>query len=269
MSALHEVFARAHSEGRAALIGYLPAGFPTVEASIEILRAMVANGVDIVEVGLPYSDPLMDGAVIQQAAEIALSNGTTSADVLKVVAGVAATGAPTLVMSYWNPIERFGVEAFAAQLAAAGGVGVITPDLTPEEAGAWMQATDRHGIDRIFLVAPSSTEARIDVVSGVTSGFVYAASTMGVTGMRTSLSGSAAEIVARVRARTDKPICVGVGVSTPEQAAEVAAFADGVIVGSAFVRAVLESGDGAVEAAGSLARDLAAGVRTVRSHTGR
>jgi tryptophan synthase alpha chain len=172
-------------------------------------------------------------------------------------------------MSYWNPIERFGVEAFAAQLAAAGGVGVITPDLTPEEARAWIQATDRHAIDRIFLVAPSSTEARIDVVAGVTSGFVYAASTMGVTGMRTSLSGSAAEIVARVRARTDKPICVGVGVSTPEQAAEVAAFADGVIVGSAFVRAVLESGDGAVEAAGSLARDLAAGVRTVRSHTGR
>jgi tryptophan synthase alpha chain len=267
MSALHEAFTRARSEGRAALIGYLPAGFPTVQGSIDILRAMVANGVDIVEVGLPYSDPLMDGAVIQQAAEIALGNGTTPADVLAVVAGVAETGAPTLVMSYWNPIERFGVDEFAAQLGAAGGVGVITPDLTPEEAGAWVQATDRHSIDRIFLVAPSSTQARIDVVAGVTSGFVYAASTMGVTGMRTSLSGSAAQIVARIRARTDKPICVGVGVSTPEQAAEVAAFADGVIVGSAFVRAVLEAGDDAIEAAGSLARELAAGVRTVTPHT--
>lgn len=263
MTTLDEVFARTRSEGRAALVGYLPAGFPTVERSIEIIEAMVAGGVDVVEVGLPYSDPLMDGPLIQQAASTALEAGATPRDVIRVVEAVARTGAATLVMSYWNPIEQYGVEAFAADLAAAGGVGVITPDLTPEEAGPWIAATDAHSIDRIFLVAPSSTDERIDVVSAASGGFVYAASTMGVTGVRTTLSSSAADLVARVRPHTQLPVCVGVGVTTPEQAAQVASFADGVIVGSAFVRAVLEAGDDAPEAAGSLARRLAEGVRTV------
>jgi tryptophan synthase alpha chain len=265
---LAEAFARAKVEGRALVIGYLPAGFPTPAASARLLTAMVRGGVDVVEVGLPYSDPLMDGPAIQEAADIALRGGTTPSDVLDVVREVARTGAPTLVMSYWNPIERFGVDAFAQALAEAGGVGVITPDLTPEEADDWIAATDAHGIDRVFLIAPSSTEERIDVVSEVSTGFVYAASIMGVTGVRTALSDDAARLVARARSHTDRPVAVGVGVSTGEQAAAVAEFADGVIVGSAFVRRVLDaSSDEAAEASvEALARELAAAVRTV-AHT--
>ena len=169
MSKLHEAFAAAKAENRAALIAYLPAGFPTVPGAIDAITAMVENGVDIVEIGLPYSDPLMDGPTIQAAVDQSLRQGTTIRDVLETVRAVAATGAPTLVMSYWNPIERFGVEKFAAELAACGGVGVITPDLTPEEAGDWIAASDAAGIDRVFLVAPSSTLERIEVVSKISS----------------------------------------------------------------------------------------------------
>lgn len=263
MTPLRRAFARARDEGRAALIGYLPAGFPTRDGSVRLMRAMVDSGVDIVEVGLPYSDPLMDGPVIQAAADQALRGGMTPAGVLDVAGSVAATGAATVVMSYWNPVERFGVDAFAAQLAQGGGCGVITPDLTPEEAGEWTAATDAHGIDRIFLVAPSSTDERMRTVAGACTGFVYAASTMGVTGARTQVSGAARDLVARVRAVTDLPVAVGLGVSTGDQAAEIAAYADGVIVGSAFIRlvqeaATLEAGEAAVR---SLAAELAAGVR--------
>lgn len=260
-AALDAAFARARTEGRAALIGYFPAGFPTVDASIDHIAAMVRGGVDIVEVGLPYSDPLMDGPVIQRAVERALANGTRTADVLRVVGATAALGAPTLVMSYWNPIEHHGVDAFASDLSAVGGVGVITPDLTPEEAGPWIEATDAHGIARVFLVAPSSTTERLGIVTGVTSGFVYAASLMGVTGARTALSSQAETLVARTRQVTDRPVAVGLGVSTPEQVADIARYADGVIVGSAFVRAVLDAPDhaAAIAAVEDLARNLAAG----------
>jgi tryptophan synthase alpha chain len=167
------------------------------------------------------------------------------------------------VMSYWNPIERYGVERFADRLADAGGVGVITPDLTPEEAGAWIAATDRRGLDRVFLVAPSSTDARIARVCEVTSGFVYAASTMGVTGARAQVSSAAPALVARTRQLTDLPIAVGLGVSTGEQARDVAGYADGVIVGSAFVKRILDAPDHASARAdvGALAAELAAGVR--------
>lgn len=262
MSRLHEAFAAARAEGRAALIGYLPAGFPSVDGAVDAIRVMVENGVDIVEVGLPYSDPLMDGPTIQAAVEVSLRGGTTTRDVLATVEAVAATGAPTLVMSYWNPIERYGVDAFAADLAAAGGAGVITPDLTPEEAGPWVAASDRAGIDRVFLVAPSSTEERIGVVASVTTGFVYAASLMGVTGVQ-SVSAAAPALVARTRPHTPLPVAVGLGVSTAEQAADVAAYADGVIVGSAFVRLLLDADtpSAGVAAVGRLAADLAAGVR--------
>lgn len=258
-----DAFARAAAEGRAALIGYLPAGFPTPEASVRLLTAMVESGVDIIEVGLPYSDPLMDGPVIQQAVNEALAAGTTPEVVLDIVRQVCEAGATAVVMTYWNPIERYGVEEFAARLQAAGGTGVIAPDLTPEESDAWAVACQRHGIDRIHLVAPSSTPERIAAIVAQTSGFVYAASTMGVTGVRTSVSSGAGELVARTRAATGLPIAVGLGVSTREQAAEVAAFAEGVIVGSAFVRCVLEAPDedAAVAAVRLLARDLAAGVR--------
>lgn len=266
MSRLSEAFAAARAEDRALLIGYLPAGFPTWIDAVSIITAMVESGVDVVEIGLPYSDPLMDGPVIQAAADQALANGTTTADVLRTVHAVAQTGAPTLVMSYWNPIERYGVQRFAKELAAAGGAGVITPDIIPEEADDWVDATDDAMIDRVFLVAPSSPEARIDSVAQVSNGFVYAASTMGVTGTRTQVSVDARALVERTRARTHQPVCVGLGVSTPEQAAEVAAYADGVIVGSAFVRRVLEasSPQAAASSVAELARAMAAAVRTAR-----
>ncbi len=262
MSKLHEAFASAKAEGRSALIGYLPAGFPTVDGAVDAIRVMVENGVDIVEIGLPYSDPLMDGPTIQAAAERSLAQGTTTKDVLATAEAVARTGAPTLVMTYWNPIERYGVERFARDLAAVGGAGVITPDLTPEEAGPWIEATDAAGLDRVFLVAPSSSDERIDVVCGITSGFVYAASLMGVTGVK-SVSAAAPELVARTRPRTSLPVAVGLGVSTPAQAADVAEYADGVIVGSAFVRLLLdaETPEAGVAAVGRLAAELAEGVR--------
>lgn len=260
---LADVFAAAKSENRAALIGYLPAGFPDRDTCVDLISTMVDSGVDAIEVGLPYSDPLMDGAVIQEAVERALLGGTTTDVVLDTVRRVAEAGAVAVVMSYWNPIERYGVQRFAANLAQAGGVGVITPDLTPEEAGPWIDATDEHGVDRIFLVAPSSTDARIATVVSSTSGFVYAASTMGVTGARTSVSTGAGDLVARTRRQTALPIAVGLGVSTGEQAAEVAAYADGVIVGSAFIRRVLEATDSkaARESVAALAREMAEGVR--------
>lgn len=270
MSRLHEAFADARADERALLIGYLPAGFPDRFAAVRLIEAMVENGVDAVEVGLPYSDPLMDGPVIQAAAEAALLGGTTPADVIATVADVARTGASTLVMSYWNPIERYGVQRFARDLADAGGVGVITPDLTPEESEPWSAATDAAGVDRVFLVAPSSTDERIGVVAAATTGFVYAASTMGVTGARDSVSSSAAGLVARVRAVTTLPVAVGVGVSTGGQAAEVAGYADGVIVGSAFVRRVLDARDAgaAVDAVARLSAELAEGVRRGRRAAG-
>ena len=260
---LADAFARARAEDRAALIAYLPAGFPTVDGCVALITEMVEAGVDIVEVGLPYSDPLMDGPDIQAAVDIALRGGTTTDTVLDTVARVSAAGGTPVVMSYWNPIERYGVERFAERMAAGGGRGVITPDLTPEEAGPWIDATTAHGLDRIFLVAPSSTDARIATVAGVTSGFLYAASTMGVTGARTQVSSAAPELVRRSRALTDLPIAVGLGVSTGEQAREVAGYADGVIVGSAFVRRILQAPDvdAAVSAVGELARELADGVR--------
>jgi tryptophan synthase alpha chain len=231
---------------------------------------MVRGGVDIVEIGLPYSDPLMDGPTIQRAVEAALERGTTTDDVIETVHAVAATGAPTLVMSYWNPIERYGTRRFADALAAAGGAGVITPDLTPDEAGTepsdWLGAAEANGLGRVFLVAPSSTDQRIRWTAEHCRGFIYAASTMGVTGTRTAVGDAAGTLVRRVRALTDTPVCVGLGVSNGDQAAEVASFADGVIVGSAFVRALLDAdsaADGAV-AVEKLAAELADGVRRGR-----
>ncbi len=265
MTRLDDAFARARAEGRAALIGYLPAGFPDVDRSVELINAMVAAGVDIVEVGLPYSDPLMDGPDIQAAVDMALRAGTTTDDVLDVVARISDAGATAVVMSYWNPIERYGVEQFAARLAKGGGLGVITPDLTPEEAAAWEQATDSHGLHRIFLVAPSSTDNRMAIVTAHTSGFLYAASTMGVTGARSSVSSAAPILVERARKVTGLPIAVGLGVSTGAQARDLAQYADGVIVGSAFVRRILQAPDqaAALESVSELARELAAGVRGI------
>ncbi len=260
-------FDRARAEDRAALVGYLPAGFPSVDGSIRAMRLMAEAGCDVIEVGLPYSDPVMDGPTIQDAAQHALDAGVRTRDVLRVVEAVAEAGAPTLVMTYWNPVERYGVERWAADLAAAGGAGMITPDLTPDHGGAWVEAADAHDLDKVFLVAPSSTPDRVAMTTAACRGFVYATAVMGVTGARTTTSDLAGPLVERARATTDLPIGVGLGVSTGDQAAEVAAYADGVIVGSAIVRTLLDHLDD--EAAGldalrALVEDLADGVRRGR-----
>jgi tryptophan synthase alpha chain len=262
MTGVGDVLAGARAEGRSALVGYLPAGFPTADESAELMRAMVEAGVDIVEVGLPYSDPVMDGPTIQLAAERALAGGTHTGDVLQVVEKVAEV-APTLVMTYWNPIERYGVGRFAADLASVRGAGLITPDLIPEEATEWIAAADAHGLDKVFLVAPSSTRARLMSTTAACRGFVYATSVMGVTGARDQTSAAAPTLVERVREVTDLPVGVGLGVSSGDQAAAVAGYADAVIVGSAFVRRILDASDhaGALAGVAELAAELADGVR--------
>jgi tryptophan synthase alpha chain len=205
----------------------------------------------------------MDGPTIQAAAEPAVRAGVGIGDALRAVAAVAEAGAAAVIMSYWNPIEHYGVARFAADLAAAGGSGAITPDLIPDEAGSWLAATDAHGLDRVFLVAPSSTDARIVATAAASRGFVYAAAVMGVTGARANVGDAAATLVGGVRALAPEAVvCVGLGVSNGAQAADIAAFADGVIVGSAFVRRLLDHPDAAgVAAVRSLAAELAAGVR--------
>jgi tryptophan synthase alpha chain len=257
-------FEKAAADGRAALVGYLPAGFPDVPGGIEALRAMVDAGCDVIEVGLPYSDPVMDGPTIQAAAQQALDGGVRTTDVLRTVEAVAATGTPTVVMTYWNPVERYGVTRFAADLAGAGGSGLITPDITPDADPSWGEAADEHGLDKIFLVAPSSTDERIAMTAAASRGFIYATAVMGVTGARATTSELAGPLVARTKKVTDLPVGVGIGVSNGAQAAEVASYADGVIVGSAFVRALLDHADD--RAAGrraltALTEDLARGVR--------
>ncbi|MFD7641339.1 tryptophan synthase subunit alpha [Kitasatospora sp. NPDC059795] len=262
---LTTTLAAAKAEGRAALIGYLPAGFPTVDGGIAAINALIEGGCDVVEVGLPHSDPVLDGAVIQTADDIALRGGVKIKDVLRTVAEVAAAhpATPVLVMTYWNPVDRYGVARFAADLAAAGGAGCILPDLPVEESAEWRKAAEEHGLDTVFVVAPSSKDARLAEVTAAGSGFVYAAAVMGVTGTRSAVGNLAEDLVARTRATTPLPVCVGLGVSNAEQAAEVAAFADGVIVGSAFVKRLLEAADpeAGLTAVRELAADLASGVR--------
>lgn len=260
-------FSAAKDEGRAALVGYLPAGFPDVDGAIDALSVMVEAGCDVIEIGLPYSDPVMDGPTIQTAAQQALEGGVRTTDVLRTVEAVAGTGAAVVVMTYWNPVLRYGVPAFARDLRAAGGLGLITPDLIPEEAGDWLSAAEAEKLDRIFLVAPSSSEERIARTVAACRGWVYAASTMGVTGARDQTSSAAPALVAHVRAASQLPVGVGLGVSTGDQAAEVAGYADAVIVGSAFVRPLLDASSEAAgaKALGSLAAELAAGVRRAAS----
>ena len=273
-----EVLERGAAEGRPALIGYLPVGYPTVRGSIAAMTAVVEAGADIIEVGMPYTDPVMDGPLIQDAADVALSRGVHVDHVFDAVAAVRATGATPVVMAYYNLVLHRGVDRFAADLRAAGGAGLITPDLIPEEAGEWIAASDAYDLDRIFLVAPSSTRERLVAVTAACRGFVYAASTMGVTGVRSQVGSAAADLVARVREVSDIPVCVGLGVSTGEQAAAVGAYADGVIVGSALVRALgADLADGGEETGEldpglrslrSTTADLAGGVRRARSTTG-
>lgn len=251
------------AEGRSALIGYLPVGFPTVDRSIRAMVAMVEAGVDIVEVGLPYSDPVMDGPVIQLAAEKALERGSRVSDAFTAVRAVVDAGAPAVIMSYFNPMLQYGLERFADDLVAAGGSGAITPDLTPDAAGGWLEVARSRSLDTVFLVALSSTNERLHMTASETTGFVYAASLMGVTGERAAVGGGAEGLVARTRAAGAPRVCVGLGVSTGVQASEVARYADGVIVGSALVHCLIDHEDEsqALEALRLKTRELARGVR--------
>jgi len=266
VSAVGAVLAKAQAEGRAALVGYLPVGFPDLAGSIDAMRAMVDAGVDIVEIGVPYTDPLMDGPTIAHAADVALQGGTRFSDVFTAVRAVADAGAPALVMTYWNPVLRYGVDRFAQDLATAGGAGLITPDLIPDEGVEWVAAAERNDLDHIFLVAPSSTPQRLRSTTLACSGFVYAASSMGVTGARGTVGDAAEVLVTRTRLMTDLPICVGLGVSSGQQAAQVAAFADGVIVGSALVRCLSDAASPSegLTAVHQLSAELSAGVRQGR-----
>ena len=266
MTHLSERLAQLKSENRAAFIAYLPAGFPTVEKSKAAIEVLVKNGVDIVEIGFPYSDPIMDGPIIQEAADIALANGTGASEVLEILGFTTNLKVPAVVMTYWNPIEQYGISKFADAIKSANGSGVITPDLSLEEAKPWISESNRAGIDNIFVAAPSSLPERLNYVASACSGFVYAASLMGVTGTRTSVSSSAKDLVSRIRESVQTPVCVGLGVSTPEQAKEVASYADGVIVGSALIKVLLEQSDfetGLKELA-NLTKSLAEGIRQAR-----
>ena len=262
--------------GRSALVGYLPVGYPDVRTSLAALRALGGDGdspgVDLVEVGMPYSDPVMDGVTVQQAGTRALARGVRTRDVFAGVEAVTSAGTPAVVMIYWNLVEHYGVDAFARDLASAGGAGLITPDLTPDEAEAWLAASEAHGLDRVFLVSPSSTQERLASTVSACRGWVYATSVMGVTGARTSTSSAAPELVRRVReADAEAVVGVGLGVSDGAQAAEVGQFADAVIVGSALVSTLLAADDAGtpndLSGLRALVADLAAGVRTPREGT--
>jgi tryptophan synthase alpha chain len=254
---LGSIFDACRAEGRAALIGYLPTGYPDLPTSMDAMLALTESGCDIIEVGVPYSDPGMDGPVIATATEVALQSGVRVRDTLAAVEAISNAGGNPVVMTYWNPVLHYGIDAFARDLAAAGGLGMITPDLIPDEAEGWLTASEQHGLDRIFLVAPSSTPQRLARTVEASRGFVYAASTMGVTGAREAVSQAAPELVGRVNAISDIPVGVGLGVRSREQAAELAGFADGVIVGSALVSALSDG----VAAVRTLTGELAAGVR--------
>ncbi|GAB4098847.1 tryptophan synthase subunit alpha [Sinomonas halotolerans] len=253
---------RALAEGRAALVGYLPAGYPSVEESIAAGIELARNGADLIEIGIPYSDPVMDGSIIQAATTEALAKGFRVPSVFDVVRGIteatADLGTAVLVMTYWNPVMRMGVDEFARRLAEAGGAGLITPDLIPDEAAEWFEASDRYGLDRVFLVAPSSSPERMALTAKACRGFTYGVSLMGVTGERTSVDSAARDVVTAAREAGAERVCVGLGVSSAEHVREIAAYADGVIVGSALVKALRDGGPSAVgQLAGGLREGLA------------
>jgi tryptophan synthase alpha chain len=259
MSRVADVIAERKAEGSGALVGYLPVGYPDLATSIEAAVALGENGVDVLELGLPYSDPVMDGVVIQKATQTALAGGFKLRHGFEAVAAISARiSTPILLMTYWNPVLQFGVDKFADELAAAGGAGLITPDLIPDEAHDWLSASDRTGLDRVFLAAPSSTPERLTQAVSNSRGFVYAVSTMGITGERADVDRAARSLVGRLREAGSTSACVGVGISSAQQVAEVLGYADGAIVGSLLVKALA---DGGVDAVASTAAQLATGKR--------
>jgi tryptophan synthase alpha chain len=259
MRTVGPVIARRNDEASGALIGYLPVGFPDFDESVEAAVAIVESGVDVLELGLPYSDPVMDGSVIQAATLQALDNGFRIADGFEAVRRITdRVEAPVLIMTYWNPVVQYGVDRFADDLVAAGGAGLITPDLIPDEAADWIAASERTGLDRVFLAAPTSSDARLELAVESSRGFVYTVSTMGITGARSDVDEAARTLVARLAEAGSTASCVGLGISTAAQVAEVLEYADGAIVGSALVKALAEGG---VAAVGELAAELSRGTR--------
>jgi tryptophan synthase alpha chain len=250
MSKTYDTLRARKQANRGSLVGYFPAGYPTLQESIDAAVAMCQSGVDVLELGVPYSDPVMDGPVIQDATEIALANGFKLKQVFEAVAAITArVDTPVLVMTYWNPVIQYGVENFARDLAGAGGAGLITPDLIPDEASDWLAISDKYNLDRVFLSAPTSSVERVQNATALSRGFVYAVSTMGITGAREELDSLARQVVAGVRgANPEQNTCVGIGISTAEQVAEVNDYADGAIVGSAFVKAYAAGGVEALKA---------------------
>lgn len=265
MSRVEAAIQKANDEGRGAFIGYLPVGFPDLQTSIQAAITLAENGVDVIELGPPYSDPVMDGLVIQEATQAALANGFKMRDLFTAVREItAATDVPVVVMTYWNPVMQYGVDRYADDLLAAGGAGLITPDITPDAAEDWIEASERTGLDRIFLAAPTSTDERLDLVVASSTGFVYTVSTMGITGERTELDKAARTLVSRLREHGAVRACVGIGISTAEQIAGITEYADGAIVGTALVRALR---DGGLEALAAVTKSLAAGTPSaVASH---
>lgn len=247
----------ARADGRGVFVGYLPLGFPDLQTSIDAAVTLAENGVDILELGPPYSDPVMDGTVIQEATQTALAGGFKLRDTFTAIREIAArVDVPILVMTYWNPVLQYGVDRYADDLLAAGGAGLITPDITPDAASEWITASERTGLDRVFLAAPTSTDERLDMIVRQSTGFVYTVSTMGITGERAQLDAAARTLVGRLREHGAQHACVGIGISTAEQVGDVLEYADGAIVGTALVRALR---DGGLEALAREARALAAG----------
>lgn len=265
MNRVESAIQKAQDAGRGAFIGYLPVGFPDLPTSVQAALTLAENGVDIIELGPPYSDPVMDGPVIQEATQAALAAGFRMTDLFTAVREItAATDVPVVVMTYWNPVLQYGVDRFADDLLAAGGAGVITPDITPEAAGEWIAASQRTGLDRIFLAAPTSSDERLELVVSSSTGFIYTVSTMGITGERTELDQAARTLVARLRAQGAQRACVGIGISNADQITGVVEYADGAIVGTALVRALR---DGGLPALAEVTRTLAAGTSSaVPSH---
>lgn len=248
---------RAREAGRTALVGYLPAGFPDAQTTIDAAVALADNGADVIEIGIPYSDPVMDGQVIQAATVQALDNGFRVRQIFDIIAGITARcDAAVLVMTYWNPVMRMGVDEFSRRLAEAGGAGLITPDLIPDEAAEWFEASDKYGLDRVFLVAPSTSPERMAMTVKASRGFVYAVSIMGVTGARENVSDAARRVVESAHAAGAERVCVGLGVSKADHVREIGAYAEGAIVGTALVAALGSDGVGAV---GRLAAELSTG----------
>ncbi|MGB4778833.1 tryptophan synthase subunit alpha [Microbacterium sp.] len=257
MSRVATAIDAAEAAGRGAFVGYLPIGYPDLATSIDAAVALAEAGADILELGPPYSDPVMDGPIIQEATQAALAAGFRLRDTFIAVREIAArVDVPILVMTYWNPVLQYGVDRFADELVAAGGAGLITPDITPDAAADWIAASERTGLDRVFLAAPTSTDERLQLIAESSTGFVYTVSTMGITGERTELDAAARTLVARLREHGVAHACVGIGISTPDQVAGVLEYADGAIVGTALVRALR---DGGVPGLTATARALAAG----------